>query len=71
MITGVERNSVAAQAGLQEGDVIIEVGRTHVHNAEEAAEALKKADLATGVRLYIATKAGSDFVFLKNGNPDQ
>jgi serine protease Do len=71
VITGVERNSAAAQAGLQEGDVITEVGRTHVHNAEEAAEALKKADLATGVRLYIATKEGSDFVFLKSGNSDQ
>ncbi len=71
VITGVERNSAAAQAGLQEGDVITEVGRTHVHNAEEAAEALKKADLATGVRLYIATKEGSDFVFLKSGNSGQ
>jgi serine protease Do len=71
VITSVERNSIAAQAGLQEGDVIIEVGRTHVHNAEEAAEALKKADLTSGVRLYVATKTGSDFVFLKSGNADQ
>ena len=68
VITAVERNSAAALAGLQEGDVITEVGRTPVHNAEEATEALKKANLATGVRLYIATKTGSEFVFLQNDN---
>jgi len=71
VITAVERNSAAAQAGLAEGDVITEVGRTHVHSAEEAAEALKKADLTTGVRLYIATTAGSEFVFLQKDNANQ
>jgi serine protease Do len=65
VITAVERNSAAAQAGLQEGDVITEVGNTPVHNAEEAGSALKKSDLAKGVRLYIATKEGSEFVFLQ------
>ena len=68
VITAVERNSAAAQAGLQEGDVITEVGRTPVHSAEEAVAALKKADLSTGVRLYIATKSGSEFVFLQSDN---
>ena len=66
VITSVERNSVAALAGLQEGDVITEVGRTPVHNAPEAVEALKKADLSKGVPLYVATRQqGSQFIFLK------
>ncbi|MGD0768875.1 MAG: trypsin-like peptidase domain-containing protein [Tepidisphaeraceae bacterium] len=66
VITGVERNSVAALAGLREGDVITEVGRTPVHNAAEAVDALKKVDLSKGVPLYIASKEGSQFVFLKS-----
>jgi serine protease Do len=71
VITAVERNSAAAQAGLQEGDVITEVGRTPVHTADEAVDALKKVDLSKGVRLYIATKAGSEFVFLQQDQPSQ
>ena len=68
VITAVERNSVAALAGLREGDVITEVGRTPVHNAAEAVDALKKVDLSKGVPLYIATKEGSQFVFLKSND---
>jgi serine protease Do len=68
VITGVERNSVAALAGLQQGDVITEVGRTPVHNAAEAVDALKKVDLSKGVPLYIASKEGSQFVFLKSND---
>jgi serine protease Do len=71
VIVGVEHNSVGEQAGLREGEVITEVGRVHVHNADEALDALKKADLSVGVRLYVVSSEGSDFVFLKNGNGDQ
>ena len=68
VITAVQKDSVAAQAGLQEGDVITEVGRTPVHNAQEAIEALKKVDISKGVPLYIATREGSQFVFIQSGN---
>jgi S1-C subfamily serine protease len=68
VITAVERNSVAALAGLQEGEVITEVGRTPVHNAAEAIDALKKVDVSKGVPLYIASKEGSQFVFLKSSD---
>jgi serine protease Do len=65
VITAIERNSAAALAGLEEGEVITEVGRTPVHTAEEASAALQKADLGKGVPLYVATREGSEFVFLK------
>jgi serine protease Do len=68
VITAVQRDSAAAQAGLQQGDVITQVGKTYIHNAEEAVDALKKSDLSKGVRLYVATQAGSEFVFLQNDN---
>ncbi|HEX4052919.1 MAG TPA: trypsin-like peptidase domain-containing protein [Tepidisphaeraceae bacterium] len=65
VITDVQRDSAAAVAGLRQGDVITEVGRTPVHNAEEAAEALKKVDPSKGVPLYVVTREGSQFVFVK------
>jgi serine protease Do len=65
VITAVARDSVAADAGLHQGDVITEVGRTPVHNAEEAADALKKVDLSKGAPLYVVSREGSAFVFLK------
>ena len=56
VVTGVERNSVAAKAGISPGDVITKVGNTEVKDAKSATEALNKADLKKGVRLYITTK---------------
>lgn len=56
VVTGVERNSVAAKAGISPGDVITKVGNTEVKDAKAATDALNKADLTKGVRLYITTK---------------
>jgi serine protease Do len=66
VITAVDPNSPAGAAHLQPGVVITEIGKTPVHNAREAIDALKKVDLAKGgVPLYIVTSEGSQFVFLK------
>jgi serine protease Do len=56
VVTGVERNSLAAKAGISPGDVITKVGNTDVKDAKAANEALSKADLKKGVRLYITSK---------------
>ncbi len=66
VITDIQHDSAAAEAGLHQGDVITEVGRTPVHNAQEAADALKKVDPSKGVPLYVATREGSQFVFIKS-----
>ena len=56
VVTAVERNSAAAKANLGVGDVITKVNNHDVHNAQEANEALKNADLKKGVRLYVTSK---------------
>ena len=38
IITGIEADSASARAGLREGDVITELNRTPIHNAEEAVK---------------------------------
>lgn len=66
VITAVAQDSTAAKAGLRPGVVITRVGSTPVHNAQEAADALGKADLKQGVLLYITTREGSEFVSLQS-----
>lgn len=65
IITRVDPNSRGALSGLRAGHVITRVDNQQVSNAREAAEALDKADLAKGVRLYVETDMGSRFVFIK------
>ena len=72
VVTAVERNSLAAKAGITPGDVITKVGRTDVTDAKSATDALTKADLNKGVRLYVTTKdpesgqVMSRFVFVRD-----
>jgi serine protease Do len=71
VVTAVERNSLAAKAGINPGDVITKVGSATVKDAKSANEALAKADVKKGVRLYVTTKdpessqVMSRFVFVR------
>jgi serine protease Do len=66
VITDVDAHSPAADAGLAPGMVITMVGKTEVHNTDEAMDALKKADLKQGIPLYVTFREGSRFVFLQS-----
>ena len=68
LILSVVPESIAARAGLHGGDVISGVADAQVHSAEEAADALNKADVKQGVRLYITTSQGSTYVFLQSAD---
>jgi serine protease Do len=65
LITGVAPDSPAVEAGLRPGDLISKVNNQSVTNAQEASTALGKADLSKGVRMYILSRDGARFVFLK------
>jgi serine protease Do len=65
VVREVDPKSPAAREGLRPGDVITEVGKQAVSSAKEARDALAKADLKTGVRLYVASREGSRFVFVQ------
>ncbi|WP_254506486.1 Do family serine endopeptidase [Anatilimnocola floriformis] len=66
VVTDVENGSAAANAGLQQGDVIAQVGRTPVKSVDEFRAAVKKADLDKGLMLLVKSSEGSRFVVLKN-----
>jgi serine protease Do len=56
VVTAIEPRSLAAREGIRPGDVITKVGPSEVKNAQEATDALAKADLKKGVRMYVTSK---------------
>src|SRR6185369_5263477 len=66
LVLEVEPKSPAAREGIRPGDLITEIGKTQVTTPKEAREALAKADLAKGVRLYVVSREGSRFVFVQS-----
>jgi serine protease Do len=66
IVTRVEPNTPAFEAGLREGDVIIEINRKAVKNAEEAVQLTQNAkDKRTLLRVW--SKGGSRFVVVDEG----
>jgi serine protease Do len=65
LVRDVDPKSPAAREGIRPGDVITEVGGQKVTNAKEARDALTKADLSKGVRLYVVTRDGSRFAWVQ------
>ena len=65
LITRVERGSIAWDAGLRRGQVIIKVENEPVTTAEEFTETFEKFDLARGVRMQILSRNGRGYVFIK------
>jgi serine protease Do len=66
VVTDVAEGSIAGDAGLQRGDVITEVDRNPVHDADEFASAMSKADGKKGVLIFIKRNGASIFVVLKD-----
>ena len=61
VVTDVAPDSPAAEAGLRPGDVILEINRKPVHNAEEAVKLTEKTDTKTSL-LRVWRNGGSQFV---------
>lgn len=70
VITQVEPDSAAAEAGLQPGDVILEINRKSVSDAESAVKLTEKADDKTTL-LKIWSKGGSRFVVVDESQDSQ
>ena len=66
VVTEVAEGSVAGDAGLQRGDVITEVDRNPVHDADEFAAAIAKTDGKKGVLVFVKRNGASIFVVLKD-----
>lgn len=65
IITGVDEDSLAAEAGLREGMLIIRVGNKSVKSLSEFEEAMKRTSPKDGVMLLVRTEGGNRFVVLQ------
>ena len=65
VITAVQPDSLAAQAGLSTGNVITQVNRKSVATVDEFRKAVEEQPLAKGVLLLVRTGEGSRFVVLQ------
>ncbi len=65
VVTEVMQGSVAAEAGLREGMLIMRVEKQPVHNVDEFKAAMKGASLENGILLWVRTEGGNRFVVLE------
>jgi serine protease Do len=65
VVTSVDPNSPAAQAGIKPGDVITHVNHHAVSNSEQLDRVLAKADPKAGIQFQIENNLGSELVFVK------
>ena len=65
LVTYVESYSPAWEAGIREGDVIIEVNREPVENLDKYYRAIREAKKGDKILLLIRRGSSSQFVILK------
>ena len=65
MVTGVNPDSPAQEAGLREGDVILEINRKQVKTTDEFAKQVKKADKEKPLLLLVQRGRSTIYVPLK------
>lgn len=67
IVTDVADNSIAAEQGIERGDVITEVDNKPVTNVQSFRDALTKSDPRRGVLFYLDRKGNKTFAVLKAG----
>lgn len=68
VITEVDPQGPAAQAGLQQGDIILNLENTKVYSASQLTVLLKKSDLKNGVRLFVWRDGMTLYALLQTGD---
>ena len=64
IVTGVEDNSPAEEAGLQEGDIITRVGRKKIYSTKDFLSEMSKFDDESKVLFLVKRGSSSRFITL-------
>lgn len=65
VVVRVDPAGIAAAAGIQEGMVVLRVGKTAVRSVAEFEAAVKSESLAKGILLLVRTARGNQFIVLQ------
>lgn len=65
VVTFVDEDGMASRVGIQEGDMIVAVGKDSVTSVEEYRKATSNLKLADGIRLTLQSKEGRRQVFVQ------
>ena len=65
VVTAVDPEGPAAHAGVDEGDLLLELDGHEVNNVDNLRKAVEEADLQRGVRLYVETRYGPIFLLMR------
>jgi serine protease Do len=65
IVTGIDESSAAFEAGLRQGDVILEINRKPVASADDAVELSAKNDKKGSVLLRVWSRGGTRYVVVK------
>ena len=63
-VVGVQDETPAAKAGIQEGDIILEVNRHTIHSVKEAKETIAKSDKQDALLLLVQRSGASVYIAL-------
>ncbi|MBN1909595.1 MAG: DegQ family serine endoprotease [Pirellulales bacterium] len=66
VVTDVQPGSLAANASIRPGDVIISVGGSPVGDVSDFREAMKQQDVKRGIRMQVKREGFQRFVFMKS-----
>lgn len=69
VITGVERNSIAARSGLREGDAILKLDRKEIETLDDLDNIMVKIDKGDNILIYL--RRGSANLFMAFTMPDE
>jgi serine protease Do len=65
LVTQVDANSVAANAGVRPGDLIQAVNDSEISDTSDFKTAMSEADLDKGIRMHVISQGSSRYVFIR------
>ena len=69
-VSGTDMGSLADQAGLQHGDIIIELNRQPIQSVEQYKDALGKTDLKRGALIFFNRQGTVSYALVKKARED-
>ncbi len=66
VIMGVEPGSIAAQAGIRPGDMVLAIGDTVVKDVSDFRKAVKGVDVNQGIRMQVMRNGARQFIFFRS-----